>query len=106
MITVADMQRETGLTYRQLDHWTRRGWLTPDNAHAGTGTSRLWNRSDLLVGRLMAHLGAAGFAPDIAYDHALRLLAAPTRPAQIELAPGHLGAQAHKLTLALHWPPS
>jgi DNA-binding transcriptional MerR regulator len=41
-----------GLTYRQLDYWTRLGLLYPDNGPTpGSGHSRQWSDTELAVAR-------------------------------------------------------
>ncbi|GAA3550586.1 hypothetical protein GCM10022419_033550 [Nonomuraea rosea] len=56
-----DQVLKRGLTYRQLDHWTRRGWLRP--AHAGgTGNARVWPAAELQIADLMRRLTRAGLA--------------------------------------------
>lgn len=56
-----------GPTYRQLDHWVRRGYLNPGNANAGTGNSRQWPAGELAVARLMYRLTKAGLTLEAAY---------------------------------------
>lgn len=52
-----------GVTYRQMDHWARRGWLRP--AHTGgTGNARVWPQAELHIANLMRRLCAAGLKPD------------------------------------------
>ncbi|MGI5288055.1 MerR family transcriptional regulator [Nonomuraea polychroma] len=54
-----------GLTYRQLDHWSRRGWLKP--AHTGgTGNVRVWSQDELRIADLMRRLTRAGLTPEAA----------------------------------------
>jgi DNA-binding transcriptional MerR regulator len=60
--------RATGITYRQLDHWIRRGHLHPDNATAGSGIAREWSNDELAVAVRMARLVKAGLSP----EHAAR----------------------------------
>jgi DNA-binding transcriptional MerR regulator len=60
-----DQVLKRGLTYRQLDHWTRRGWLRP--AHTGgTGNARAWSQAELQIADLMRRLVAAGLTPEAA----------------------------------------
>jgi hypothetical protein len=41
-----------GLTYRQLDHWTRKGYLTPSLAPGdGSGNRRRWSHQDVQTAR-------------------------------------------------------
>jgi hypothetical protein len=76
---------DLGVTYRQLDYWTRQGYLHPENggaAAAGSGTYRRWPEAELTVARLMGRLTAASIPPDVAAKVARRW------PAGYELAPG------------------
>lgn len=54
----------TGATYRQLDYWARRGWLTSDNP--GSGHARRWTPRDRAVAHLMVRLGETGLRTDVA----------------------------------------
>jgi DNA-binding transcriptional MerR regulator len=48
----------TGATYRQLDYWTRAGWLSAEPV--GSGRSRKWSQRDREIARAMVRLIAAG----------------------------------------------
>ena len=50
------------LSYRQLDYWTRRGYLRPDVPDVGTGYVRTWPREECDVARLMQRLIRAGLS--------------------------------------------
>lgn len=50
---------EIGVSYRQLDHWVRRGWIRA--ATPGTGHRRTWTDDELAVAARMVKLIAAGF---------------------------------------------
>lgn len=56
-----------GITYRQLDHWTRRGWIAPEHPECGgSGHHRCYSELEVAV---IAHIGAlvrAGVQPDVA----------------------------------------
>jgi DNA-binding transcriptional MerR regulator len=50
-----------GITYRQLDYWTRTGLVIPSLAEAqGSGTQRLYSFNDLLQLRVIKNLTDAG----------------------------------------------
>lgn len=51
---------EVGLTYRQVDYWTRMGWLRADNPECGTGRVRRYPRGEVQVAKLMAALVTEG----------------------------------------------
>lgn len=56
-----------GLTYRQLDYWTRQGYLRPVNPDPGSGVQRRWPEEELVVARLMRRLIAAGLKVEAAH---------------------------------------
>lgn len=63
--TAEQMLTTTGLTYRQLDHWTRRGWLhEAERAGTGPGYRRRWLPGERDVADVMARLVDLGLAPD------------------------------------------
>lgn len=74
-----EMRADTGLTSRQLDHWTRAGYLRPENPDCGTGHARRWPYAELKVARVMARLAKAGLTVEAAHRVAR---------GQEELAPG------------------
>src|ERR671916_12191 len=50
-----------GITYRQLDYWTRTGLVTPSVAEAtGSGSQRLYSFGDLLQLKVIKNLTDAG----------------------------------------------
>lgn len=65
MIGHEEFERRAGVTYRQLDYWTRKGFLRSSNGEVGVGHRREWPASEARVGRLMVRLVRAGFkVPD------------------------------------------
>lgn len=60
-----DQVLKRGLTYRQLDHWTRLGWLRPAHT-SGTGNARVWSQTELQIADLMRRLTRAGLAVEAA----------------------------------------
>lgn len=52
-----------GLTYRALDHWSRRGYLQAANPDCGSGRRRTWPAGEVEVAQLMHVLVQAGLAP-------------------------------------------
>jgi DNA-binding transcriptional MerR regulator len=57
-----------GLTYRQLDHWTRRGLLHPDNsATPGSGHRRVWSESEMTIARAVGELRLLGMELEPAF---------------------------------------
>lgn len=64
-----------GITYRQLDYWTRCGYITPSVAPArGSGTWRRWDDSDMEACCALAKLSALG-TPQRVFRHVARLMA-------------------------------
>jgi hypothetical protein len=66
-----------GITYRQLDHWVRGGYLQPGRnwaGHAkGPGSPRMWPPGELEIARRMGRLTAAGLPPALAARFAREL---------------------------------
>lgn len=56
-----------GITYRQLDHWCKEGYLRPEG---GTGTQRVWPEREIRIGRMMSRLVAIGIMPNRAAIYA------------------------------------
>lgn len=65
-----DICHRLGVSYRQIDHWVRRGWLRPDQPIPGSGNPREWTNEELDVARRMAALVNAGISPAVAADAA------------------------------------
>lgn len=64
-----------GITYRQLDHWTRRGHLSPLPGPGGTGHYRRYPVAAVHEARLLGQLVRLGFRDlDVAADLARRLV--------------------------------
>lgn len=55
-----------GMTYRQVDWWCRRGYLTPDNPGPGSGYRRTFPPQEVAVAAVMAALTAAGVSASAA----------------------------------------
>jgi hypothetical protein len=66
---------DLGITYRQLDHWSRMGYLRPVRLDRGkgegSGSPRTWPPGELQIARLMGRLTAAS-AAETAYEQAVR----------------------------------
>lgn len=50
----------SALTYRKLDHWTRKGYLQALNPDPGSGFRRYWSAEEAQVAVAMGGLVAAG----------------------------------------------
>ena len=73
-ISSTDLATRAGLSYRQLDYWTRVGYLTPINPDQGCGTVRYYPRSEVPAATLIGRLVSAGLTPQVARLHARELL--------------------------------
>jgi hypothetical protein len=61
---------DTGLTMRQLEYWTRTGYLRPLNPAPGTGVPREYPTAERDIARTMLRLIAAGLIPAAAHRYA------------------------------------
>ena len=77
-ISAAAVAQRVGATARQVDHWTRRGYLQPENLHPGIGQPLRYPHSEVAVAALMVRLVQGGVQPGKAHPLARALLAAPT----------------------------
>lgn len=66
MANLAEMIAISGATARQIDHWTRCGYLVADEATPGPGYPRNWHIGELAVVRLLRRLTEAGLQPAVA----------------------------------------
>lgn len=61
LYSTAQIAELTGLTYRQVDYYDRRGMFSPSHASArGNGTRRVYSAGDVDRGRLVAALRLLG----------------------------------------------
>ena len=56
MITSIELSALTGLSYRQIDYWTRRGVLRPELAANGSGSHRGWSEAEAWFALLVCRL--------------------------------------------------
>lgn len=62
-----DVCRLTGATFRQVDYWTRNGWIGPTiAAGVGSGWPRVWSLDDLVHVAAMVELCRCGIYPSVA----------------------------------------
>lgn len=59
-----------GLTYRKLDHWVRKGYITPLHEVHGAGNKRSFSRQEARVARRMQSLIEAGLTLEAAAKYA------------------------------------
>lgn len=56
MLTSHELAAATGLTYRQVDHWTRLGVLQPDVPAEGSGSAREWSDHEARIATVLCRL--------------------------------------------------
>lgn len=85
-ISSKELIARAGITYRQLDYWTRRGALVPlSESSPGSGCPRAWDPHEVRVARLLNVVGPGGWADDVA--RVAGLVRAGAR-GKVELVPG------------------
>lgn len=57
---------DVGITYRQVDYWTNRGYLRAVNAAPGYGAKRRWPGAERDIAQLMIRFIAAGLSVEAA----------------------------------------
>jgi DNA-binding transcriptional MerR regulator len=62
--SVWELTQMTGTTYRQLDYWERKGYITAPGG--GSGVPREWDRTELAVATTMALLVQSGLQVAVA----------------------------------------
>jgi DNA-binding transcriptional MerR regulator len=95
----------TGITYRNLDHWVRRGVLLPDEdqARPGSGTARVWDPKEIALARLTASLRDLHAPIDVVRCAADRLRRVPLRQwaGAVSVSPN---GEVELGTVPRHWP--
>ena len=62
VITAAEAAEAALITYRQLDHWARRGWVTPSvQPGSGRGGRRLYSPADVMRLAALCHFAKSGW---------------------------------------------
>ena len=92
-----EAKRITGITYRQLDYWTRTGLVTPsvNDAH-GSGTQRLYSFQDLATLRVIKNLLDTGVSLQRVRKAVEHLRSMNRRPHGVTLmSDGHGVYEAH-----------
>lgn len=82
LMSSTDVMREAGITYRQLDYWTRQRCLVPERFRGGSGYERQWAPATVGVARLLGRLTATG----LPLETAARI--ARSGASRHEIAPG------------------
>ena len=78
MVPAQALAKQAGLSPRQLDYWTSRGWVRTPVANPGTGHQRMVAESEVAVLRLAVLLISEGFTPERAIGWSRRLWDAGT----------------------------
>lgn len=65
MIEAMQLAKRIGISYRQLDYWTTRGWLRV--GVTGTGNQRHYAGAEVTLATRMAALVNAGVSAGVAY---------------------------------------
>lgn len=73
VIGAPTLAQRIGATARQVDYWTRRGWIPADNPIPGSGIQVTYSPAAVDHARAMVRLVAAGVAPGAAHVLAERL---------------------------------
>lgn len=70
VISGPDAAAAAGISYRQLDHWARKGWVVPSVQKAsGKTTRRVYSDDDVLRLKILRHFAEAGCSlPDLATE--------------------------------------
>lgn len=71
-LTSTEVCRRAGITYRNLDYWTRRGFAHPLIDARGCGTQRRWTEDEADVIGRMATWRSLGVALELAREMAER----------------------------------
>lgn len=75
MLGHAEMRAEVpGLSFRQLDYWTRKGYLTSVDGGRGSGSQRHWSEQERDVARVMLRLMKAMGSTATAAGYVARVL--------------------------------
>ncbi len=62
VITAAEAASAAQITYRQLDHWARQGWVTPSvQTGKGRGSRRLYSPADVVRLAALRHFAKSGW---------------------------------------------
>lgn len=68
MASTDDVVRATGITYRRLDYWVRKGLITPETGSGGQnrGKDRVWSERDIQIATLLAKIADSGVTVEVA----------------------------------------
>jgi hypothetical protein len=63
----SDVVKMVGATFRQLDHWSRRGYVRPLNPTPGSGIQREWSPLDIRAARVLVSVSNFGSKSDLIF---------------------------------------
>ena len=66
MISTDEVAAVTGTTYREIDHWVRKGYIDATRASRGTGHPRGFSVEDVIFAACVATLVRFGVRPNVA----------------------------------------
>lgn len=72
--SASELQAVAGISYRQLNHWCKRGWLKPGSAHTGSGNHRWFSGFEVETATYARRLIGVGFTPKYARKYARDLV--------------------------------
>lgn len=75
----------TGATYRQLDYWTRKGYIRVEGK--GSGRQREWPSREVKIASLIKLLSDGGFEIDVAAGIARKFISAREKLILLESGP-------------------
>lgn len=61
-----ELAARAGVTYKQIDTWTKRHYLRPEPSPGGTGNKRTYKPGEVRITQIIATLTKAGVAPSVA----------------------------------------
>jgi hypothetical protein len=66
-LSAVQAHEAANISYRQLDHWARQGWVTPSiDRGEGRAGKRLYSARDVVRLDLLRHLALSGVSPTVA----------------------------------------
>ena len=72
--TTKQVAERANVSYRQIDHWVKKGWIKTQNHIWGTGDHREFSMQEETIVMTMAELIDIGFKADKAAELARRLV--------------------------------
>lgn len=85
-VTAMELVGEAPITYRQLDYWTRSGYLRLNDRRPGSGHPRTYSWTERSVAITMGRLVNAGLLPPVAAEVARDMVEQTAET--VSIAPG------------------